>query len=269
MKEGQETQFFGFNNDGRPVVSKTSVTSIEAYSVDADISKPHYRAINVDCINVGARVVQWCSSGVLMSDAGIIEALWLTFRGPSGKDLRFGLPTCFVKPVIERISAAQIAKFRMLSVEAYVIRKEDASVLGVSKDRVQAIASANPHRHEFFMISKVFCSPSPQDSPGFMEGDVVLQLNDKFISSISVFGALFTDNHLNAVVVRHGEEMKLRVLTVPCSDLITQHIVMICGAVLQEPHLAVRQQFKELYSEVYVSYVVSFVPPKHIFAIPV
>jgi len=55
------------------------------------------------------------------------------------------------------------------------------------------------------------------------------------------------------LVVRKGQEVHLRVPTVPTEDLETSRAVIFCGAVLQKPHHAVRQQISRLHSEVYVS----------------
>ena len=47
--------------------------------------------------------------------------------------------------------------------------------------------------------------------------------------------------------------MRIQVPTVPTADLETDRAVVFCGAVLQKPHHAVRQQISKLHSEIYVS----------------
>ena len=223
-----------------------------------DIDRPHYRAINLDYIGVDTRVSNWCSTGVFMSNDGTVEALWLPFSGPFAKSKRslynFALATCFIRGVVEKVSAGEILNLRMLNVEANPILKDKASVLGVSEGWIQKMTSENPHRHEFFIISKVFSlPPSVQDIPVLEEGDVILTFNDRLISCLSEFGTLYSGGYVDAIVVRQGQEMSLRVLTVPFNDLETDQVVVFCGAVLQKPHLAVRQQLSKLHSEVYVS----------------
>ncbi|RDH26310.1 PDZ-like domain-domain-containing protein [Aspergillus welwitschiae] len=64
---------------------------------------------------------------------------------------------------------------------------------------------------------------------------------------------MYEKDMLQALIVRNGQEMRIQVPTVPTEDLETDHVVVFCGAVLQKPHHAVRQQISKLHSEVYVS----------------
>jgi len=64
---------------------------------------------------------------------------------------------------------------------------------------------------------------------------------------------MYDQEVLDALIVRDGNEMRLQVPTMPTADLITDRAVVFCGAVLQKPHHAVRQQISKLHSEVYVS----------------
>lgn len=47
VKQGQETIFFGFNQNYRPVSAKTTVTDITTVAIPASASTPRYRAINL------------------------------------------------------------------------------------------------------------------------------------------------------------------------------------------------------------------------------
>ena len=263
IRQGQEDIFFGFNGHQRPLTAKTSITDISACKIPPDVKAPHYRAININAISVDTRVSNWCSTGVFMSDDGTIEALWLPFSGPFDKSKRssynFGLATYFIRGVVKKVSTGQILNPRMLNMEAKPILKDKASVLGVSEEWIQKMTE-NPHRHEFFIISKVFSlPPSVQCKLVLEEGDVILTLNDRPIFCLSEFGTLYSDEYVDALVVRQGQEMSLKVLTVPFNDLEIDQVVVFCGAVLQKPHLAVRQQLSKLHSEVYVSTYVSII----------
>lgn len=50
-----------------------------------------------------------------------------------------------------------------------------------------------------------------------------------------------------------GKEVRLRIPSVPTEDFETSRILIFCGATLQKPHYAVRQQISKLHSEIYVS----------------
>jgi pro-apoptotic serine protease NMA111 len=80
--------------------------------------------------------------------------------------------------------------------------------------------------------------------------DIILTLNSKLITRVSDFEIMYDQEALDALIVRVG---KLRTATVPTEDLETSRALIFCGAVLQKPHHAVRQQISKLHSEVYVS----------------
>lgn len=64
---------------------------------------------------------------------------------------------------------------------------------------------------------------------------------------------MYDNECLDALIVRGGKEMTLKVPTIPTEDLETDRAVIFCGAALHRPHHAVRQQISKLHSEVYVS----------------
>ena len=86
-----------------------------------------------------------------------------------------------------------------------------------------------------------------------LEGDIVLTLNGRVVTRVSELDVMYSHEALDAVVVRDGEEVRLEVATAAADHVETDHAVSFCGAVLQAPHQAVRQQISELHSGVYVS----------------
>lgn len=84
-------------------------------------------------------------------------------------------------------------------------------------------------------------------------GGTILTLNGELITRVSELDIMHGNENLNALVVRGGKEMQLKLPTIPTDDLDTDRAVMFCGAVLLQPHRAVRQQISKLHSDVYVS----------------
>lgn len=104
------------------------------------------------------------------------------------------------------------------------------------------------------MVRKIDCAPSTgYDAQSLHEGDIILTLNDKLITRVSELDIMYDHTYLDALVVRHGQELRLKVPTIPTEDLETDRAVIFCGAVVHRPHHAVRQQISKLHSEVYVS----------------
>ncbi|KAK5938663.1 hypothetical protein PMZ80_008854 [Knufia obscura] len=261
VKQGQDTIFVGFNQNHRIVVAKTVVTDITAVGIPANAAAPRYRAVNLDAITVDTGLSTQCSSGVLIGDDGVVQALWLTYMGErsqgSSRDTEYhlGLATTLVNPIIKQIRAGEIPKLRILNMEAYVIQMAQCRIMGVSDEWIKKVAVANPSRHQLFTVRKVDCAPHVGQADGqqLQEADIILTLNDKLITKVSDFDIMYDKEWLDALVVRKGQEVRLRVPTIATEDLETSRVVIFCGAVLQRPHHAVRQQISKLHSDIYVS----------------
>ena len=261
IKQGADTIFVGFNQNFRVVVAKTTVTDITTVAIPANASAPRYRAINLDAITVDTGLSGQCSNGVLIGSDGVVQALWLNYLGertPSNhKDVEYhlGLATPPLLPVVKQIQDGVKPRLRILNMESYVVQMSQVRIMGVSEEWIQKVAQANPARHQLFMVRKIDCAPvsGPGDVQSLQEGDIILTLNDKLITRVSEYDIMYDQESLDALIVRGGKEMRLKIPTVPTEDLETSRAVIFCGAVLQKPHHAVRQQISKLHSEIYVS----------------
>lgn len=262
IKQGQDTIFVGFNQNFRIVVAKTAVTDITTVSIPANASAPRYRAINLDAITVDTGLSGQCSNGVLIGEDGVVQALWLNYLGErtptSHKDVEYhlGFATPSLLPVTSKIQQGDMPKLRILNMESYVVQMSQARIMGVSEEWIQKVTEANPSRHQLFMVRKVDCPPAgfaSSSTDSFQEGDVILTLDGQLITRVSELDIMYDKEVLEALIVRNGQEMLIHVPTVPTEDLETDRAVVFCGAVLQKPHHAVRQQISKLHSEVYVS----------------
>ncbi|PGH23617.1 Pro-apoptotic serine protease [Polytolypa hystricis UAMH7299] len=266
IKQGADTIFVGFNQNCRIVVAKTTVTDITTVAIPPNAAAPRYRAINLDAITVDTGLSGQCSNGVLIGEDGIVQALWFNYlgerSGSSSKDVEYhlGFATPSIISIIKQIRSGTLPKLRILDMETYVIQMSQARVLGVSEEWIEKVAVANPSRHELFMVRKVDCPTrsailenAATAANTLEEGDVILTLNDKLITRVSEFDIMYDQEDLDALIVRNGEEMRIKLRTVPTEDLETDRALAFCGAVLQRPHHAVRQQISKLHSEVYVS----------------
>jgi hypothetical protein len=145
--------------------------------------------------------------------------------------------------------------------ESYVVQMSQARIMGVSQDWINKVTEANPSRHQLFMVRKVDSPPAavtPDPTTSFQEADIILTLDGQLITRVSELDVMYEKDVLDAVVVRNGEEVSIRVPTVPTEDIETDRALVFCGAVLQKPHHAVRQQISKVHSEIYVSARVCF-----------
>lgn len=258
LTQGAKTYFLGYNRISRVVHGSTTVTEITAVAIPANSGAPRYRAVNVDAITIDSNLGVSCGSGVLVAEDGTVQALWLQYlgeRSPSNQrdeEYHLGLGTPTLLPVISAIQRGETPRLHMLSVEFRSIHMSQARVMGVSDEWIKKVTQANRSHHQLFMVSKRTFE-RVNHPVSLLEGDVVLMLNGKICTTISDFDVMYSNEILDAVVVRDCEEMHLQLPTVLADDMETHHAVSFCGAMLHRPHLAVRQQISKLHSEVYVS----------------
>lgn len=264
IKQGASTVFLGFNQNLRAVLTPTTVTDITTAAIPSNGSAPRYRAINLDAITVDTGLSGQCGSGVLVSEDGTVEALWLTYLGERSShankdvDYHLGVAAPTLSPIIDQIQNNIQPKLRILNVETNTIQMSQVRIMGVSEHWITKVAESNPFRHELFMVRKIDCAPpNGDDSQSLQEGDIILTLNGKLITRVSELDVMYDHDFLDALIVRGGQELKLKVPTIPTEDLETDRAVIFCGAVLHRPHHAVLQQISKLHSEVYVSSRVS------------
>ncbi|CAF9930502.1 hypothetical protein IMSHALPRED_008197 [Imshaugia aleurites] len=260
IKQGASTIFFGWNQNLRVAMTSTTVTDITTVAIPSNLTAPRYRAINLDAITVDTSLSGQCASGVLVAEDGTVEALWLSYLGErtahTSKDVEYhlGLATPTLLPVTDQIQKDITPSLRILNVETNTISMSQVRIMGVSESWITKVAEANSSRHQLFMVRKIDCAPpAGHDSQSLQEGDIILTLNGKLITRVSELDIMYDNEYLDALIVRSGKEMTLKVPTIPTEDLETDRAVIFCGAVLHRPHHAVRQQISKLHSDVYVS----------------
>lgn len=259
IRQGEETIFFAFNQNLRPVITKTAVTDVTTVAIPASASSPRYRAINLDAITIDSGLSGQCGSGVLVSEDGTVQALWLTYLGErtsSGKDTEYhlGLATPILLPVIEEVRSGISPKLRILNIETTTVHMSQARIMGLAESWIERVQQEDPERHQLFMIRKVDCGHQVEgDAVGFVEGDIILSLNGQLVTRVDGMDVMYNHDVLDAVILRKRKEMHIKVHTVPTEEMDTDRAVIFCGAVLHRPHHAVRQQISKLHSDVYIS----------------
>ena len=258
MKQGDSTVFFGFNIALKPVVASTHVTDIAVVAIPAHAAIPRYRAINIDSITVDTGLAGQCATGVLMADDGTVQALWLSYLGDrsGNRDIEYhlGVGSQIFLPVVNQIQNGETPRLPILNVETQTMQMSQVRIMGVADHWIDEVAQANRSRHQLFMVRKIDCAPpTGRDSQSLKEGDIILTLNGKLITRVTELSVMYDNDFLDALVVRDGEELSLKVPTIPTEDLETDRAVIFCGAVLHRPHHAVRQLISKLHSEVYIS----------------
>jgi S1-C subfamily serine protease len=255
IKQGSNTIFFGWNANMRPVIAKTTVTDITTVGIPASASTPRYRAINLDAVTVDTNLAAQCGSGVLLTEDGTVQALWLTYLGErsshSNKDVEYhlGLATPMLLPVLKQIRGGEMPQLRILNIENSTTTMSQARIMGLPDHWIQRVQAEDPERHQLFIVRKV----DSGHEHGLLEADIILTIDGKLATRISDLDVMYDHTELDVVVLRQRQEVRIKVATVTTDMLETDRAVIFCGAVLQPPHHAVRQQISKLHSNVYIS----------------
>jgi hypothetical protein len=141
IKQGSAAIFVGFDDCQNLVITKTTVTQVKPFSIPSNPQNPRYRAVNVDAIYVDSKAASKCGNGVLVSEEGIVQALWLTYIGEDCEEhgydaYRFGFSTIRLLPVISQVRNRVIPVLRILSAEFDPVQMRDARIMGVSDGSV-------------------------------------------------------------------------------------------------------------------------------------
>ena len=262
IKKGEDVLFVGFNHNKRILIGKTAVTDVSSVSIPSNAAAPRYRAVNLDAVTVDTSLSGQCTNGALIKTDGTVKAIWMNYLGDRDADSHIdveyslGLAVAPILPVVSMIQRGEKPVLRILGIEAQVMQMNEARIMGLSEEWISKVSQANPTRHQLFMVRKLDCPTTdvkPKEDEAFQEGDILVTLNDQLITQVSDFDIMYDQEALDALVVRKGEEKKLRVATIPTESMETSRALLFCGAVIQAPHHAVRQQTSKLHSEIYVA----------------
>ncbi|KAI3532308.1 nuclear serine protease 2 [Colletotrichum abscissum] len=251
LSPGSSVNFIGYNKLRQFVHTSTTVTAVRQTTLAAS-DFPSYRTSIFDQIIIETEVDSSYHSGVLVSDDGVIRALWFSYLGGENDYFSLmGVATPTLLPVISQIRGGISPSLRMLPVQFDSISLDKAKPSGLSDEWIGKITRANQTR--VFIVLRQTLERSRQ-TPSLLEGDILLTLNGKLIVETIDLNVMYSHRVLDAVVVRNGQEHRIKATTITTEDVETDHAVVFCGAILQQPYLAVRQQLSQLHSEVYVTF---------------
>jgi hypothetical protein len=199
---------------------------------------PGTRSMNVEALAVDTNTSAYKSGCGLISDDGTVKALWLG---------DYCLSTTIVLPILQQMERGLTPKIRLLGARIETIETDDAKPMGLPEEWANRVESS-----DFRQVFQVTMPYAGHES-GFQEGDIILTLDGELVTQASsVFKPELPDS-LQAVIVRNSNVMSTEINTFPTEDVETSRIILFCGAVLQKPHLGIRQKVTSLYSGVYVS----------------
>lgn len=258
LKRGEKSFFVGYNFQFRIVTDDVSVSSTVSLNVCANSCSPRYRGTNLECILLDSKVAQECDTGVLVDDDGTLRAFWLTYLGEQTErqcDMmyRMALDVTDVQNVIESLKKNEVPQeLRILDAEFVSLRVYQARTRGVPQEWISRYEEECEDDVKFLSVYRVSAPHQGEQESPLKTSDILLTMNGKLVKSARDLSPMYSSKELNFKICREKKVMDVVVPTVDTSAINTSRVVFWCGALIQEPHHAVRQLMETIPSEVYV-----------------
>ncbi|KAK0654789.1 Pro-apoptotic serine protease NMA111 [Cercophora newfieldiana] len=248
VSQGTPVMFAGHSGTTDLTCTPTAITRI-AHLILPPLNPPRYRPMNVDSIGLDTRLGGDCDSGVVMSMDGKVVALWLACKN-GNITARYGLASHALTTVLDRVRNGDVSpRMRIPPAELATVTTTDARAMGLSEEWINRVGAADSSsRHQLLMVKRLLGKHSK-----LKERDVLLTLNGQLVTKAADIDAMYWDETVDLVVLRNSAEVDLVGVETTPYDVETTHAVSIAGLMLARPHLAVRQQIKDLPSEVYIT----------------
>lgn len=247
--------------DSIRMATETTISSITNINIPLMQAGPRYRAFNVDAIYTNSTLANNNELGVMCDSEGVASALLIDYQGDSA-NYNLSIHASSVRPIVERIRTSKLGNPRVLDFEIIRLTLADARNYGVEESWIDRIAQECP-RQMTWLVRNTSCPP-PEDNikkeDQLQANDVLLSLNNKLVTDMFPFAALYDEPTLPATIVRAGKEMDVQVPTVSVANLEPDRVAFFQGTYLQKPHMAVRQSVSKMPSEVYIGGVSSGSP---------
>lgn len=259
LRRGDKAFFVGYNYHFRIVTDEVNISSVSSLNICSNSVSPRYRGTNLECILLDSKVAQECDTGVLMDDDGVLRAFWLSYLGEQTDHMtdvlyRMALDVTDVNAIIEALKRQETPQgLRILDAEFAPITVFLARTRGVPQEWISKFEEANDDEVKFLAVSRVSAPVSKEVASPLKTSDILLTVNGNLVKSARDLSPMYSSETLDFKIVRQKQVMDLTVPTVDTSQINTSRVFFWCGALLQEPHHAVRQVMESIPSKVYVA----------------
>lgn len=267
LTRGEKVVFVGYNYNLKIVAAATKVSDISSLNVPVSSAEPRYRAVNIESVQVDTSLSTQCGSGVFADEDGTIRALWLSYlgerQGEADSVYKMGMDIAEIHGILQKLKDNSLVDVRIIDAEFHALPLSVAKDRGVPVEWIEKLLATDSDRYQFFDINRVSVPRPNQPVSPLMPGDIVLSVDDKLVHTVSEFNNIVDNTDMRFKVVRRKDVLDLIAPTVTTSNFQTSQLVSWCGALLQEPHQAVRQIMKNLPSMVYVTNRAQGSPARH------
>ncbi|KAG0172831.1 hypothetical protein DFQ30_009503 [Apophysomyces sp. BC1015] len=253
LAKGDSVNYVGLGGDSLPSIKKVTVSSTSIVRTK-ECLPPRWRAVNIEAVKVSEGSLD-SQGGLLADDEGNVLAHWLSFSTDSKNrqpvNMMGGLGTRFVVPVLDSIRASKKPTVRGLDIELWTMQLANARLLGLSDEWISRFSEAG-NAHVLYILGITNVSSPCADV--LCVGDIVLEVNEKILTSVSDLAFFADEKVLQMTVLRDSKELRLTVPTTLYDGQETRRVIGWQGMLVQNDYLAAREQMRhKVPSGVYVS----------------
>lgn len=246
-------EMIGYRSDGTIRKQKaTGINEVTLYFNTPQLSR--FQQIPVDVLNVtlGGPTL----GGVLLDDAGTVQAVWQSFAYHDGEDMNQGewaMPAALVRDTLEQYLSDKPyyiapAQFEYNSLDV-------AREIGLPDEWIAKIASAGAVHRRVMTVTQ-----SVGETGDLMVGDVLLEVDGAIVGNFRDLEARFQKEEVNVTVLRDGEVKSVSTSTLKHDTGATKRAIVWSGSLIQEPHFEIAYQRGNYTGGVFISGTLSGSP---------
>ena len=237
-QEGETVWQVGLDSDHEVVVHRTSVYEIAPLLVGGTPT-PTFRDIHTTGIELDT--VEGSLGGVVADKKGRVYALWASYLDAEEDDRTFhGLPTAWIRPVLDPIRAGEEPAYRAPGVEVRPISLAEARDRGMTDARLRQLVAHAPDSPRALEVVRVWGGTPAMGV--LRDTDILLAIDGRPVGTMADIEALHDRERISVTLLRDGREQTVELATVPLSGRGVDRVVSWAGLIVHEPHVEVAAQ---------------------------
>lgn len=250
LKPGDDVWVVGIKSDHQLVHQQSTVSSVDAMVLPLSRTL-RFRDSNIEGVNLVTAPNNF--DGVLVDADGRVQASWSSFdfqNGAETSSLNRGIGSDVIQQFVDTVRNGK--PFYSLEAEFVYAPLFAARKLGVDEEWIARLEENNPTRRRALSITRLVAGTAA--SRLLRNGDLVLAVDDKIVTSYRELEAAVQKPRVTVTVWRNDAVKKLKIKTAALDGDGIDRAVVWAGALLQDPHRAMAAQRGVETTGVYVAY---------------
>lgn len=231
-KSGDDVLVVGIKADHQLVYQQSTVASVDPLILPLSRTL-RFRDSNIEGIALVNGPMEF--DGVIVDKRGRVTATWSSFMVQSGNDsaqLNRGIPAEIARNFVQTVR--DDAPYYSLEAELIYAPLFAARNLGVDEEWLERLEANNPEQRRALSIVRLVAGSEAAEQ--LQNGDIILAIDDKVVTSFSEFEQATQKPGVTVTVWRNDRELQVPVKTASLDGRGIDRALSWAGALLQNPH---------------------------------